>query len=425
LVSACFPAGAHVAVGPFVTRRDGESVMLADPGRGVFVSIPQEGLEILRVLAGGGTVGEAADAYERAHGETVDLEDFLSSLADRGLVARWEGARDPSALAPTRSPAVPVVPDGRARVGRLLFGGRALVAYVVLISLGVALVVSDPGVIAGPRVLVFHHHVAVMLAILLTVALFAVLMHESAHLLAAWACGTPARIGLGRRLWFLVAETDLTGVWLAPKGSRYIAFLAGVMVDGVQVTILIAVVWAGRHGLLDWSPTVAQLLRAVVLGYLLRLLWQCFVFVRTDFYYVLATRLDCKRLLADTEDLLRNHLARLAGRPEPVDQTGIPAREMRAIRVYQFAWAAGHALALASLVSITIPVLVAYATDLTSAATGGHARRSTLTTLLGAGVGLALQGGGLLAWTISLARSRRPNPGGPPRHQAQRDSPTR
>jgi hypothetical protein len=387
-----------------VEYREGEDVTVGDPGRGVFVSIPAEGVEILRMLRAGLTVGDAASSFAEAYGEMPDMDDFLSALAAHGLVARWDATAGlPPTVAAVQAPAL-----GRRRVtlGRRVFGARALAGYAVVAAVGVGLVASDPQVIPGPSALVFHQHIAIMLAALVAIRLLAVGVHETGHLLAAWACGVPARIRASHRLWFLVAETDMTGVWLAPRRSRYLAFFAGAIIDTVSATVLIAVVWADQRGWITLSPLLAQLAHAVLLGYLLGLLWQCCVFMRTDFYYVLATRLGCKRLLADTEDLARNWLARRRGRPPTTDQSAIPSAEMRAIHAYLVLWLAGRLLALASLALITIPVLAGYITQITSTTAGAHAHHNTIDILTIAGIGLAIQGGGVLTWIISLYRKR-------------------
>jgi hypothetical protein len=101
-----FPVGERVAVRPFVEQRDGENATIGDPARGVFLSIPVEGVEILQMLQAGETVGESASSFERAYGEAPDMDDFLGALAAHGLVARWDDA--PAAARAT--PAAPAVP---------------------------------------------------------------------------------------------------------------------------------------------------------------------------------------------------------------------------------------------------------------------------------------------------------------------------
>ena len=393
-----FPPGAHVAFTPFASRDEGSYTTIGDPERGVFLTIPSEGRELLDQLAAGSTVGEAVAHYEQAHGETPDVEDFLGALAEHGFVDSPGVDRN----RPSASPAAEAAERPRPRawiLSALALSGLATIAGIVLAA-------SDSALLPASTVLVFHRHIAALTIALFACNIAAIAVHELAHLFAARSTGARVRIGVSHRLWFLVAETDMSAIWLAPKRSRYLSFVAGPLIDAASASVLLGLLWAGDHRWLTLSPALAQFTGALLWSYLLRLLWQCFVFVRTDFYYVLATALDCKRLLADTEDLLRNQLSRLRGRPKIVDQSRIPPHERRAIRAYSVAWVAGRAVAVGSLVLITMPVLAGYIRELAATLGGPHTTAGMIDVLTLAGLGLGLQGGGLVVWVRSLLHTR-------------------
>src|SRR5579872_6394306 len=75
-----------VGVRPFTRQRDGEEVVIGVPDKGVFLALPPEAVDLLDQFAAGKTVGEVADFYREATGETPDLEDFLSVLESHGLI---------------------------------------------------------------------------------------------------------------------------------------------------------------------------------------------------------------------------------------------------------------------------------------------------------------------------------------------------
>jgi hypothetical protein len=394
---AQFPADARVAVADFKCRREGQSATIGDPLRGVFVAIPVDGLEILDALSAGRTVAESAYLYEQVHGEVPDVEGFLTALADHGFVTCGEESR-PRDM-PAAAGGIRVAPA----LARRLFGAPTVLACLLVAMCGAVLAAVNPGSIPPVTVLVFHRDLAALSLGLLAANVTAVILHEFAHLLAARAADAPARIGIGHRLWFLVAETDMTGIWLAPKRRRYLAFLAGPLIDAASAALLVAVLSVARGSL---SAVALQFLGALLWTYLLRLLWQCFVFVRTDLYYVLATALDCKRLLGDTEDLLRNQLARLRRSPARIDQSALPRREQRAVRGFAVVWLVGRLGALATLVFVTLPVLEGYAAGIVRAVTGARSGYGTVDLLILAAVGLGMQGAGLFLWIRSLARGR-------------------
>jgi hypothetical protein len=402
-----FPLDARVAVRPIAHQRDGESVIIGDLSRQVFLTIPAEGLDILSALAEGKTVSDAVQLYEQAHGETPDVDDFLAVLADEGFVAPYgdEASAQEFAQEVAQRPAGSLAWISPA-VARRLVGTSALGVCALAVGVALALVAMDPGVLPGPTAMVFQDHVAAMTAALFAVISAGIAVHEIGHLLAARASDVPARIGLSHRLWIVVAETDMTGMWMAPKRRRYLAFLAGPIIDLASAAVVVGVLWAERRGWIGLSPTLEHFTRAVLFSYFVRLLWQCFVFVRTDFYYVIATALDCKNLLADTEDLLRNRLARLRRRAPLVDQSAIPAKEMRTIGAYSVVWLGGRAIAFAALILITLPVLAGYATEIADKLTGGPSNYGAIDLATLAVLGIGVQGAGLVVWIRSLLRRR-------------------
>ncbi len=395
-----YQSNSQVMVRPFASQRDGDTVTIGDTRRQVFLAIPAEGLDILDWLAEGRTVAETVELYEQRYAEVPDIDDFLALLAEEGFVGP---AAEVEATIPADRSNLRWITPARAR---RLVGAPVLGLCGILVALATVLIAIDPGVVPGPTVLVFPHHLAALSLSLFAFSLAGVLVHELAHLVGARSAGVPARIGFSHRLWVIVAETDMTGIWLAPKRRRYLAFLAGAIVDAASASLLVGLLWAGRRGWLHLSPTWAQLAGAALFTYLMRLLWQCFLFVRTDFYYVAATALNCKSLLADTEDFLRNCWSRARRSGAAVDQSAIPAAEMRVVRLYSLIWVAGRMLALASLIFVTIPVLGRYGAETVRFVTGGHSKYGAIDILTIVVLALGLQGAGLVAWIRGLNRAR-------------------
>jgi hypothetical protein len=193
------------------------------------------------------------------------------------------------------------------------------------------------------------------------------------HLLAARAVGVKSRLGIGHRLWVLVAETDLTGLWAVPKRQRYLPLLAGPLTDLASASTILLLLRAANLGWIGLPPLAVEMLRAIFFAYVLQLVWQLFFFLRTDLYYALATLFDCKNLLGDTETFLKNRLARVFSSIQVVDQSHIPAKERRAIRTYATIWLLGRAVALFLLFAVTLPLTFAYLTKTAKALTGTNA----------------------------------------------------
>jgi hypothetical protein len=215
-------------------------------------------------------------------------------------------------------------------------------------------------------------------------------------------------MGVGTRLWVLVAETDMSGIWIASRRQRCVAFLAGSAVDVAMAAMLLLSLFANNRSWINLDPTLVVLVRATTFVIFTRLLWQLYLFLPTDLYYVMATVCGCKNLMHDTQVYLINRLARITRHLQPRDQSDVPAREMRVVRWFALVWLAGRGIAFASLFLITLPVLAGYAAMVGHGVVGDdHAWRTFVEgpplLMLAAG----LQSIGLLAWLRSLVLNRR------------------
>ncbi|MQA26627.1 MAG: hypothetical protein GEU94_14435 [Micromonosporaceae bacterium] len=400
---------ALVAVRPFAQQREGDSVTIGDLERQVFLSIPAEGLDILDSLSTGNTVGEAARRYEQKYGETPDIDDFLQVLAAEGFVASHvatsNGGRDTKpAPAPrwtwTASWITPAI-------ARRVSSWPVAVICVAAVVFSVYLVANDPPLFKDASILLFPEHFAALTWATVALSLIGVLIHELGHLVTARATGVPTRIGFGNRLYYIVAETHMTEIWLRPKRERYRAFLAGPLIDLTTISSLIIFRSAGRQGWIEVPWAVDQLAAALVFVTTIRFVWQTFLFVRTDFYYVIATMFNCKNLMADTEVFLRNMFARLRRSGNVVDQSGIPPKEMRTVRSYALVWLVGRAIAIGVLLIVIFPLLFGYITEGVRYLTGQPSLFGTIDFLTIVALSFIFQGGGVLLWMRSIYRGRK------------------
>ncbi|MGZ7087960.1 MAG: hypothetical protein ACXVKH_00695 [Candidatus Angelobacter sp.] len=321
-------------------------------------------------------MGEVSDHYQRKYGEVPDLNDFLSLMESKGLVkpkSKAENKDEAAGPPPLKLPARRYhFSDFPQRVAQQLFSWPILAGSVSLITAASMIVILNPSLAPRSRDLYFPDH-RTLCATLLAVASYAtIFLHELAHLIAARSLGINSRIGISHRLWYLVAETDLTGLWTVPKRQRYLPLLAGVLLDLASAALLVLLLLADARRVFVMPLLVLRLVRALVLTYVLRVAWQFFFYIRTDFYYVVGNFFNCRNLLNDTEVFLRNQLARVVRSIRPKDQSAIPVSERRVIRAYAVIWVAGRLLSLVLLFAITIPVAIRYVNNLTAAFRAGY-----------------------------------------------------
>lgn len=403
-----YPDEAAVTVYPFSRQEEGNEILIGRVETGTYLALPADAVEILDHLAAGRTVGEARELYRRKYAEIPDMEDLLQFLAQKGFISAGPSGRGRGG--PPEKPAAARPRNHFERIpqslARRIFSTTVIKAGWIVIVLAIIASALEPGIVPGRTSLYFAKHRALYALSLFLLGYLAVFIHEMGHLVAARAVGVGSRLSISHRLWVLVAETDLTGLWSVAKRERYLPLLAGPLLDAVSAALLLLTLFAHARTWISLPGPMAPLLEALVFLYLMRLVWQCFFFVRTDFYYVIASFFNCRNLLGDTEAYLRNRLASF-GWGASRDQSHIPPGEARVIRAYAPIWLVGRALSLSVLVLVTLPLAFKYVREVSLTLGAGYASDpyAFVDSIVLAGLTLVPLGAGLGLWITSLIKS--------------------
>ncbi|MGW5162131.1 hypothetical protein ACWEPN_42240 [Nonomuraea wenchangensis] len=320
-------------------RRDGDEWIVGRVDSGDFVAVPEEGLLAIRLLQQGMGIEQVRVRLREETGADLDVDDFVAELSDAGLVAEVEGRPVPSP-----PPLRPTFPWLQPRHVRWTLHPALHLALSVPIGAGIACLALRPAIFPGWEAALWTGHGA---AVLLTWAALAWLttgLHELAHLVTARAAGVPARMSLGTRLQFLVAQTDVSGIWPAPTRIRVTVYLSGIVVD---LTICgMALTWAyimGPNPLTSW----------IILIQALRLANQLLVFMRTDLYFLLQDVTGCRNLYGNGAAYVRGLLR---GRRNTL--ASLPPRERFSVRLYAMLPSAGTLACLAFAALVTLPLVI-------------------------------------------------------------------
>lgn len=428
---ADYALDATVRVHPFEHNRDGDDVIIGDPTRDAYLCIPADGLDLLESLAAGHTVSETVRTYQDKYGETPDIEDFIAILTGEGFISP-DAEPDGTASAGDGAHDDEVYDDGHGHahshrgaaqvrrswsfdwispsVAARLCGTPVLIAAGLFIALGAAVAVTHPRQLPTVKTLLFPHGYFAPLTLgTLALAICAVMLHEFAHAVVARSAGLPARLAIGNLMYTIVAQTDITGIWMAPKRKRYLAFMSGTIVDLVAASAIVDLIYAENRGWVSLNQTwLMPLLNAFLFTYAMRISFQLLFYLRTDIYYVVSTAMSCKSLMSDTETFLRNQVFKALRRPHRVvDQSGIPARELKRIHVYAAFYAIGRVFWIAVLSTFYLPLLWSYADQFILMVTGHPHRLGAVDFLTIAFLAFLLDGGGLVMWLRGIYRNSR------------------
>lgn len=335
-------------------RKDGDSWVIGRIETGDFISVPDVAQRAITLLGQGHSVAEVAALLRAETGATFAVAGFAVALDELGFLAAVDG----EIRADTARPR-PSLPWLRPQHVRWLLSPLWLAVVVGFAVVIVVMLALHHGLIPSYRVLVWNRHAGLVIAVNAAIAWLLILLHELAHLGTARAAGAPARITLGTRLQFLTAQTDVSGIWAAPRRTRMTVYLAGMGVDVCSVGICLLILGlANPHGL------VRSLLAVAVAESLLALPTQFMVFMRTDLYFVLQDLTRCANLYADGSAYVRylgRRITRRAGHrdePNPDPSREYPRPQRRAVRVYSIVLLFGTAICLGVECAVSLPALI-------------------------------------------------------------------
>ncbi|WP_433750530.1 hypothetical protein [Falsibacillus pallidus] len=276
----------HLSVQP-----EGEEFTIGDPVKNIFIRIPEEGAEVVRCMNGERTIQEVQDKLLHEFGFEVDVLDFADSLLDLNLIAKWDGEILTEEAAHENQMA--------QKLGMIFFGKPTLMVYGVLaaaaIVIGLASRLSFP---IYQDAFVFES-IGKSLLYFFLVSWVLTIIHEACHYIAASKEGVPVKFNLSIRWFWVVVEADMNGLWSLPKKNRYIPLLAGMIMDAVILSgVIIISERASGNEFLFGTCKMIMLIQTY------KLLWQFLIFVRTDVYYVIVTRLNAADLTGDALSFL-------------------------------------------------------------------------------------------------------------------------
>ncbi|MCW1096261.1 hypothetical protein OJ963_20400 [Streptomyces sp. RS2] len=395
----------RVLLHDLAVRRDRDEWIVGRMATRTFVALPAAGARAVELLGAGLSVGRTEESLRAETGEEFDIADFVGDLAALGFVARIGDHAVPDAEPPRAS-----LPWLRPRHVRLALHPVLPLLVGALLAAAVVVLVRRPDLLPGYRDLLWSRHGSVVLLSGAAAGWTLLLAHELAHLVTARAAGVPGKMRLGTRLQFLVMQTDISGIELAPRRHRLTAYLAGIALNLSVASSLVLALTPTEPG-----TTAHRLLAAALLLALLPLPFQFMVFTRTDLYFVLQDLTGCRDLYGDGLAYARYRVRRSvrsvrtgrrgvrAGDRDDDPSARLPAHERRAVRLYSVVLVVGTAACLTFMAAVTLPVDIALLVRAVRGLGPGHglAGNADAVTVL------VVLGGVNVLWLVTWWRNRR------------------
>ncbi len=332
---------------------DTHDITVGRPDTETYAVFPPDGVALLQQLQAGLTPDSATMWYEQHYGEPIDINDFLDTLRDLGFLREDEAADETP------------VPQSSSSVkwqwwGRAAFSPMAWTLYAILFGYCVYDMVRFPHLRPAYQNVFFSPYFTVIELSLFLSQFPGIFFHELYHVLAGRRLGIASRLGFGRRLYFLVFETSLTGLWSVPRRSRYLPFLAGMLADTIWFSLLTIIAGATMTSDGRFSP-IAGICAAFAFATILRFQWQFYFYLRTDLYYVFTNIFSCVDLQQTTQRYLLNRIWRVLGRTEKMDdETQWNPRDRQVAPWYAPFYVLGCLLSISVSLFVAVPITIQF-----------------------------------------------------------------
>jgi putative peptide zinc metalloprotease protein len=307
---------------------------------GDFIAVPPVAGEVLRLLGTDLTIDQTRRQIQAEQGRDIDVSGFVTNLIPLGFVSTVDGVPVPGPS--PRRPSLAWLRPAHV---------RWLLTWPVLVALGLVLLAAAVVAVLRPSLWPTYHDLlwtprtSLVLAGNAVIGWSIIALHEFAHLATARAAGVPGRMSFGTRLQFLVAQTDVSGIWAAPRWQRMTVYLSGIGVNLTIVGVALLIRAAVPEGALAGRVAAsAAMLSAVMVAP------QLLLFMRTDLYFVLQDLTGCRNLYADGSAYLRHLVTR---RDDP--SQGLRPNERRAVRTYAWILSSGTAICITVALLVSVP----------------------------------------------------------------------
>jgi putative peptide zinc metalloprotease protein len=334
---------------PVEIRKDNKNYIVEDKFSGEFYEMPKICIEAIHLIIKGEHLWEIESKLkEKYPHEKVDVLDFAAQLFELGLIAQVDGITVRRQQNQKDSLGFLWISP---KAGKLFFNKFSYPLYITFFLLNLVLFSKFPSLLPYYEDIFVFDVMIINVLIWMSFTFLLVLFHEFGHILAMRAHNLPTKLEFGHRLFFVVLETDMSSVWkLAPK-DRNVLYLAGLFFDNVILftALIIQLLIPSGHAF------ISGLMSLVVFDIVLRMIYQCCFYLKTDLYYVFENVTGCYNLMENALQTIKKNLFFL--KQKPSEQVSFLS-ERKTINTYAIFYFLGIAISIALYFIFYIPEVI-------------------------------------------------------------------
>jgi len=283
---------------PHQIIKDKKNYIVEDISSNEFYEMPEVCIAAIDLINSGKTLEEIEmQLKDKYPNEEVDLLDFAEQLLNLQLIAEIDGVKFETKKNNKESLGFSWISPW---FGKFFFNKISYFFYIALFIINVFLFILNPSLFPKFKDLFIYDFMALNIPIWMVLSFLLVLIHEFGHVLAMRAQNLATKLEVGHRLFLVVLETDMSAVWKLPSKDRNVLYLAGLCFD----TVILSLALTSQLVFANGSGIFLGIMKVIVLDTFIRMVYQCFVYMKTDFYYVIENVTGCYNLMENAQNVL-------------------------------------------------------------------------------------------------------------------------
>jgi putative peptide zinc metalloprotease protein len=340
---------------PLEIRKDKKHYIVENLAFGEFYEMPVVCTDAIQLIYDGVSLGKIEmQLKEKYPEEEVDILDFANQLLELQLISEVDG--NEVVIREKRRDSLGFLAIS-PKLGKFFFNKTSLIFYTVLFSMNVLFFILKPNLFPHFKDIFVFDLMVFNIPTWMLLSAVLVLVHEFGHILAVRAYNLPTRLEISNRLFLVVLETDMAQAWKLPPKDRNVLYLAGLCFD----TTILFFALGSQLIFPDGSGIFLSFMKLIALDTLMRMVYQCCFYMKTDLYYVFENVTGAYNLMENANQAIRNKLPFLKDRKHT---EVVFASEKRIVTTYTFFYFIGVGLTVLLFVGYFLPQLVFAMTDI-------------------------------------------------------------
>ncbi len=338
-----------------VNRKEDNYYIIGRKQTAFYIQTTAVGSLIVSLLAKSCSVGHIKEEVSRKY-KNIDVDSFINRLIENGFVEKIDSKKIENKIKKIR-PILKFIHPGQVS---WLFSVPMYIFYFMIIFIGFLVFLQNPAkYFPIDSDYFFSQSYIILIPISFLIAWILVFIHEFFHFLSARSRNLPATFGLGSRLIYLVATTDVTNVYSIERAKRYRVYLSGMLIDFVIMFLALILIYLSDTSIITLSLFYYKLFKFIILIQFLGILWQFLFFIKTDIYLVFENLTRVEMLYEKTQNFLKNEWYRLT-KKHHFSSYFDSKREKSVVYMYSVLFIIGTLIILYSFFYYYLPIALSF-----------------------------------------------------------------